>query len=91
MLGLSVHHHGIAAAAGQRLGDGDIGIETVAMLVERCDRERRAQPHGAAVGGEAPVSMLTSVVLPLPLGPTMPMRSPRWMRIEKLLTIGRSP
>jgi hypothetical protein len=33
--------------------------------------------------------MLISVVLPLPFGPTMPMRSPRWMRIEKSLTIGR--
>ena len=39
-------------------------------------------------GGKMPVSMLISVVLPLPFGPTMPMRSPRWMRIEKSLTIG---
>ena len=34
-------------------------------------------------GASAPVSRLISVVLPLPFGPTMPMRSPRWMRIEK--------
>ena len=34
-------------------------------------------------GASAPVSRLTSVVLPLPFGPTMPMRSPRMMRIEK--------
>ena len=39
-------------------------------------------------GASAPVSMLISVVLPLPFGPTMPMRSPRWMRIEKSRTIG---
>ena len=29
-----------------------------------------------AASGSAPVSMRTSVVLPLPLGPQMPMRSP---------------
>ena len=38
-----------------------------------------------------PVSILISVVLPAPFGPTMPMRSPRWMRIEKSSTIVRSP
>jgi hypothetical protein len=32
--------------------------------------------------------MLISVVLPAPFGPTMPMRSPRSMRIEKPRTIG---
>ncbi len=30
-----------------------------------------------------------SVVLPVPLGPTIPMRSPRMTRIEKLSMIGR--
>ena len=29
--------------------------------------------------------------MPAPFGPTMPMRSPRWIRIEKLSTILRSP
>src|SRR5258706_9518223 len=42
-------------------------------------------------GGLAPVSMSISVVLPAPLGPTMPMRSPRCTRIEKSSTILRSP
>ena len=31
------------------------------------------------------------MVLPAPFGPTSPMRSPRWMRIEKSRTIGSSP
>ena len=31
------------------------------------------------------------MVLPAPFGPTMPMRSPRWTRIEKSSTITRSP
>ncbi len=39
-------------------------------------------------GASAPVSIWISVVLPLPFGPTMPMRSPRRMRVEKLATIG---
>ncbi len=38
-------------------------------------------------GASEPVSMLISVVLPLPFGPTMPMRSPRRTRMEKSLTI----
>jgi hypothetical protein len=42
-------------------------------------------------GGLPPVSMSISVVLPAPFGPTMPMRSPRWTRIEKSSTILRSP
>ena len=42
--------HGVAAAAGERFGDRDVGIETVAMLVERRDREVRAEPDRAGVG-----------------------------------------
>ena len=40
-------------------------------------------------GESAPVSIRISVVLPLPFGPTMPMRSPRMMRVEKFSTMGR--
>ena len=39
----------------------------------------------------SPVSMFSSVVLPAPFGPTSPMRSPRWMRIEKSRTTGSAP
>ena len=40
-------------------------------------------------GASAPVNRPISVVLPAPFGPTMPMRSPRWMRIEKSETMAR--
>ncbi|CFW40055.1 Uncharacterised protein [Bordetella pertussis] len=33
-------------------------------------------------GGSSPSSSLSRVVLPAPLGPTMPMRSPRRMVVE---------
>ena len=44
--GLAVDHHRVAGAAGQCFGDRDIGIEAVAMLIERGDRKcrRRAAP-----------------------------------------------
>ena len=42
-------------------------------------------------GASSPVSSLSKVVLPAPLAPTMPIRSPRWMRSEKSRMIGRSP
>ena len=38
-----------------------------------------------------PMINLSRVVLPLPLGPIMPMRSPRAIRVEKLSMIIRSP
>ena len=44
-----------------------------------------------ASGAISPVSNLSNVVLPAPLAPTSPMRSPRWMRRVKSLMIGRSP
>ena len=37
------------------------------------------------------MSSLSSVVLPAPFGPTMPIRSPRWMRSVKSRMIARSP
>ena len=86
---LLADHDRIAAAAGERLGHGRGRIEALAVLVERRHGEVDAQPHSAGVGGERAGERLISVVLPLPLGPTMPMRSPRWMRMEKSATIGR--
>ena len=49
VLRLAADHDAVAAAAGQRVGDGDVGIEAVAMLVERRDRQRRAEPDRAGV------------------------------------------
>ncbi len=43
-----------------------------------------------ASGASAPVRRLISVVLPAPLAPITPIRSPRMMRVEKFLTIGVS-
>ena len=57
----------------------------VSVAIARFDPSRTDPVSGRST----PVSKLTSVVLPLPFGPTMPMRSPRWMRVEKWLTIGR--
>jgi hypothetical protein len=34
-------------------------------------------------GASSPVSSFSSVVLPVPLAPTIPIRSPRWMRRVK--------
>ncbi|MNI39889.1 hypothetical protein D3C73_940820 [compost metagenome] len=42
-------------------------------------------------GCSSPSSSFSSVVLPLPLGPIRPMRSPRRMVVEKSRTIVRSP
>ena len=39
-------------------------------------------------GAISPVSSLSKVVLPAPLGPTRPIRSPRWMRRVKSRMIG---
>ena len=44
--------------------------------------QRRPCPRRAA---SSPVSSLSSVVLPAPLAPTRPIRSPRWMRSVKSL------
>ena len=49
MLGNAVDHDGVAVAFGQRLGHRDIGIEAVAMLVERRDGKRRSEPHRACI------------------------------------------
>ena len=40
-------------------------------------------------GARCPVSRLRSVVLPAPFGPTMPTRSPRWMRMDRSETMTR--
>ena len=64
-------------------------VEAFAALVERRPAARFAPSLIVpASGASAPVSRLRSVVLPAPFGPTMPIRSPRRMRIEKSLTIG---
>ena len=42
-------------------------------------------------GSISPVSSLSRVVLPVPLAPTTPIRSPRWMRRVKSRTMVRSP
>ena len=50
---LAADHDGVAAAAGQRVGDGGVGIEAVAMLVERRHRQIGAELHRAAVRARA--------------------------------------
>src|SRR5450755_1033848 len=54
MFGGAVDHDGVAIAPGQRLLDGDVGIEAVAMLVERRDGERRPEPHRAGIRRQDP-------------------------------------
>ena len=43
------------------------------------------------LGRIRPVTRFMSVVLPAPLGPMIPSRSPRSTRVEKSVTIARSP
>ena len=52
-------------------------IERVAQLVEVGDLHVGAQAHAARSGASLPRISLSSVVLPAPLGPMRPMRSPR--------------
>ena len=49
MLRLAADHDMVAAAAGQRLGQGRLGIETFAMLVERRHLDVGAKADTAAV------------------------------------------
>ena len=47
-----------------------------AALVVVADLDRLAPQHRARIGRSLPASMSSSVLLPAPLGPRMPMRSP---------------
>ena len=50
MLGLSADRHGIAAPAGEGCGHGLVGIEALAVLVQRGHGEVGAEPHGPGIG-----------------------------------------
>src|SRR5579862_1963525 len=54
MLGIAVDHDGVAMAFRQCLGNRDIGVETVAVLIERRDSERRSEPYRAFVRWQDP-------------------------------------
>ena len=89
MPALAADRDHVAASAGQRSRAASSRVEDLATLVERhCARlvPSRTSPVS---GASAPVSRLSKVVLPAPLGPMIPTRSPRIMRVEKLRTIGR--
>jgi hypothetical protein len=79
------------AAVGEHVAHALFGREQAALLVDDRAGQRLGQRDRALSGSSSPVSSLSSVVLPAPLAPTMPMRSPRWMRREKSLMIVRSP
>src|SRR4051812_24888790 len=49
MLRLAADHNMVAAAAGERLGQRRLRIETFTMLVERCHLDVGAEPYAAAV------------------------------------------
>jgi hypothetical protein len=53
MSGAAVDHDGIASfaepLASQRFSNCDLRVEAVAMLIERGNRKRRAQPHLAGI------------------------------------------
>jgi hypothetical protein len=57
----------------------------------RCRRASWRRVMVPSSGASSPVSSFSSVVLPVPLAPTIPIRSPRWMRRVKSLMIVRSP
>ena len=84
----AVDDDGIAAGRRQRLPQGALEVEALPPLVE-IDRPAMPMPSRTSPlsGAISPVSSLMSVVLPAPLGPRMPMRSPRMMRVEKPSTI----
>src|SRR6188768_2677880 len=54
MTRLAADHDGFAAAAGQSVGDGGVGIEAVAMLIERRHRQICAELDRAALGRQRP-------------------------------------
>ena len=64
------------------VGDGAIGIELLALLIEVGDLEPRASADLPASGSSSPTSSRSSVVLPEPFGPMRPTRSPRRIRCE---------
>jgi hypothetical protein len=49
VLGLPVHHDGVAATSGQRLRNRDIRIKAVALLIERRDCKRRSETHRSGI------------------------------------------
>src|SRR6202034_4079648 len=54
MPGIAVDHDGVAVTSRQRLGNRDIGIETVPMLIKRRDGERRSELYRACIRRQDP-------------------------------------
>ena len=66
---------------------GDISLRCWSMTIPSSVFASVTLPSSGAI---SPVSSLSKVVLPAPLAPTSPIRSPRVMRSEKSVMIGRS-
>ncbi len=74
------------AAFGKHVAHALFRAQQAALLVDRHARSAScACVTSPLSGSSSPVSSLSSVVLPAPLAPTMPIRSPRWMRRLKSL------
>ena len=89
---LGAAHVDPVAAVGEHVADALVGIEQLPLLVDHHPRSAScARVTLPSSGSISPVSSLSRVVLPAPLAPTTPIRSPRWMRSEKSRMIARSP
>ena len=83
----AVDGDGVVAVA-DRVEHRALGIELLALLIVVGDLHVGARRTSPASGAISPSSNRSSVVLPAPLGPMSPMRSPRMMRVEKSRTTG---
>ena len=68
---------------GKCLAQALFRVKGFAPLIEDYLSEFGADGTSPVSGINEPVSRLSNVVLPAPLGPTMPTRSPRMIRAEK--------
>ena len=75
------------AAVGEDVANLLVRIEQPALLVDHDPLQRLGAGDRPSSGASSPVSSLSKVVLPVPFAPTTPIRSPRWMRGVKSLTM----
>ena len=85
-------HHDVVAAVRYGLGHGLVGVELTPQLIEIADLEIGAPaPRSRSSGVISPTRMRNSVLLPTPLLPMSPMRSPRMMRSQRFRISGSAP